>query len=116
MFADRNRTGTYVIMLGLAAAMFGMFFFIVQFVQNVLGFSPIQSGLGFLPVTVAIVTAAGLSQRFLPRYGPKPFMVLGSALTGSGLAWLPSSGPTAPTSPECSGRCSCSASAWASTS
>ncbi|RSS96285.1 MFS transporter, partial [Streptomyces sp. WAC05950] len=88
MFADRNRTGTYVIMLGLAAAMFGMFFFIVQFVQNVLGFSPIQSGLGFLPVTVAIVTAAGLSQRFLPRFGPKPFMVIGSALTGTGLAWL----------------------------
>ncbi|MFE7097680.1 MFS transporter [Streptomyces erythrochromogenes] len=88
MFADRNRTGTYVIMLALAAAMFGMFFFIVQFVQNVLGFSPIQSGLGFLPVTVAIVTAAGLSQRFLPRFGPKPFMVIGSALTGTGLAWL----------------------------
>ncbi len=72
MFADRNRTGTYVIMLALAAAMFGMFFFIVQFVQNVLGFSPIRSGLGFLPVTVAIVTAAGLSQGFLPRFGPKP--------------------------------------------
>lgn len=88
MFADRNRAGTYLIMLGLAAAMFGMFFFIVQFVQNVLGFTPIQSGLGFLPVTVAIGTAAGLSQRFLPRFGPKPFMIAGSALTGSGLAWL----------------------------
>ncbi|AWZ09561.1 MULTISPECIES: MFS transporter [unclassified Streptomyces] len=88
MFADRNRTGTYVVMLSLAAAMFGMFFFIVQFVQNVLGFSPIQSGLGFLPVTVAIITAAGLSQRLLPRFGPKPFMVAGSALTGIGLAWL----------------------------
>ncbi|WP_330333021.1 MFS transporter [Streptomyces sp. NBC_00536] len=88
MFADRNRAGTYLIMLGLAAAMFGMFFFIVQFVQNVLDFSPIESGFAFLPVTVAIVTAAGLSQRFLPRYGPKPFMVLGSSLVGSGLAWL----------------------------
>lgn len=88
MFADRNRAGTYLIMLGLAAAMFGMFFFIVQFVQNVLGFSPIQSGLGFLPVTAAIITAAGLSQRLLPRLGPKPFMVTGSALTGIGLGWL----------------------------
>lgn len=88
MFSQRNRAGTYVIMLSLAAAMFGMFFFIVQFVQNVLGFSPIQSGIGFLPVTVAIVTAAGISQRLLPRFGPKPFMVAGSALTGTGLAWL----------------------------
>lgn len=88
MFADRNRSGTYVIMLSLAAAMFGMFFFIVLFVQNVLAYSPIQSGLAFLPVTVAIVTGAGLSQRLLPVLGPKPFMVTGSAITGVGLFWL----------------------------
>ncbi|MFJ8669561.1 MFS transporter [Streptomyces sp. NPDC093600] len=87
MFADRNRSGTYVIMLSLAAAMFGMFFFIVLFVQNVLGYSPIRSGLAFLPVTVAIVTGAGLSQRLLPVLGPKPFMVAGSAITGVGLLW-----------------------------
>ncbi|WP_189601827.1 MFS transporter [Streptomyces lateritius] len=87
MFADRNRSGTYIIMLSLAAAMFGMFFFIVLFVQNVLGYSPIRAGLAFLPVTVAIVTGAGLSQRLLPALGPKPFMVTGSAITGAGLFW-----------------------------
>lgn len=88
MFADRNRSGTYVIMLSLAAAMLGMFFFIVLFVQNVLAYSPIESGLAFLPVAVAIAAGAGLSQRFLPVLGPKPFMVTGSALTGAGLGWL----------------------------
>ncbi|WP_327234137.1 MFS transporter [Streptomyces sp. NBC_01317] len=88
MFADRNRSGTYVIMLSLAAAMFGMFFFIVLFVQNVLDYSPITSGLAFLPVTVAIAVGAGLSQRFLPVLGPKPFMVAGSAFAGIGLLWL----------------------------
>ncbi|WP_405811830.1 MFS transporter [Streptomyces sp. NBC_01520] len=87
MFADRNRAGTYLIMLSLAAAMFGMFFFIVLFVQNVLDYSPIESGLAFLPVTVAIITGAGLSQRLLPVLGPKPFMVVGSAITGLGLFW-----------------------------
>ncbi|MFC5804715.1 MFS transporter [Streptomyces formicae] len=87
MFADRNRSGSYVIMLSLAAAMFGMFFFIVLFVQNVLAYSPIEAGLAFLPVTVAIITAAGISQRLLPVLGPKPFMVTGSALTGIGLFW-----------------------------
>ncbi|WP_409474816.1 MFS transporter [Streptomyces sp. HC307] len=87
MFADRNRSGTYVIMLSLAAAMFGMFFYIVLFVQNVLGFSPIQAGLAFLPITVAIVVGAGLSQRFLPVLGPKPFMLVGSAAVVVGLAW-----------------------------
>ena len=87
MFADRNRSGTYVIMLSLAAAMFGMFFYIVLFVQNVLGYSPIQPGLAFLPVTVVIALGAGLSQRFLPVLGPKPFMLTGSALAVVGLAW-----------------------------
>ncbi|MGJ5834044.1 MFS transporter [Streptomyces ossamyceticus] len=87
MFADRNRSGTYVIMLSLAAAMFGMFFFIVLFVQNVLRYTPIEAGLAFLPVTVAIVTGAGLSQRFLPVLGPKPFMLGGSTLVALGLAW-----------------------------
>jgi hypothetical protein len=87
MFADRNRSGTYVIMLSLAAAMFGMFFYIVLFVQNVLDYSPIQAGLAFLPVTVVIALGAGLSQRFLPVLGPKPFMLTGSALAMAGLAW-----------------------------
>ncbi|MEU9381646.1 MFS transporter [Streptomyces sp. NPDC048279] len=87
MFADRNRSGTYVIMLSLAAAMFGMFFYIVLFVQNVLGYSPIRAGLAFLPVTVAIAVGAGLSQRFLPALGPKPFMMTGSALVVVGLTW-----------------------------
>ncbi|HEY9438620.1 MAG TPA: MFS transporter, partial [Streptomyces sp.] len=88
MFADRNRSGTYLIMLSLAAAMFGMFFFIVLFVQNVLGYTPIESGLAFLPVTAAIGIGAGLSQRLLPVFGPKPFMVTGSAITAVGLTWL----------------------------
>ncbi|MGV9247582.1 MFS transporter [Streptomyces sp. NPDC003710] len=88
MFAERNRSGTYVIMLSLAAAMFGMFFYIVLFVQNVLGYSPISAGVAFLPVTVAIVIGAGLSQRFLPVLGPKPFMLTGATLVGTGLGWL----------------------------
>ncbi|MGW4159990.1 MFS transporter [Streptomyces sp. NPDC004788] len=88
MFADRNRSGTYVFMLSLAAAMLGMFFFIVLFVQNVLGFGPIRAGLAFLPVTAAIGVTSGLAQRLLPVFGPKPCMLTGAALTGTGLFWL----------------------------
>ncbi|WP_229881940.1 MFS transporter [Streptomyces alanosinicus] len=87
MFADRNRWGTYVIMLSLAAAMFGMFFYIVLFVQDVLGYSAIEAGLAFLPVTVAIAVGAGLSQRFLPALGPRPFMMAGTGLVAIGLIW-----------------------------
>ncbi|MDT0388807.1 MFS transporter [Streptomyces dubilierae] len=88
MFADRNRAGTYGIMLCLAAAIFGMFFFLTLFVQNVLEFSPLKAGLAFLPVSAVIAVGAGLASRFLPVYGPKPFMVLGAILAAAGLAWL----------------------------
>ncbi|MBX7553669.1 MFS transporter [Streptomyces sp. NPDC004232] len=87
MFADRNRWGTYAIMLSLSAAMFGMFFYIVLFVQDVLGYSAIKAGLAFLPVTVAIAISAGASQALLPKFGPKPFMAVGSALVTVGLVW-----------------------------
>nr|WP_240203339.1 MFS transporter [Streptomyces actuosus] len=88
MFADRNRAGTYGIMLCLAASIFGMFFFLTLFVQNVLDFSPLRAGLAFLPVSAVIAIGAGLASRFLPRFGPKPFMVVGALLAASGLAWL----------------------------
>lgn len=88
MFADRNRAGTYGIMLCLAAAMFGMFFFLTLFVQNVLDFSPLQAGLAFLPVSAVIAIGAGLASRFLSVYGPKPFMVGGGVLAAAGLTWL----------------------------
>ncbi|MGV9558230.1 MFS transporter [Streptomyces sp. NPDC003401] len=88
MFADRNRAGTYGIMLCLAAAIFGMFFFLTLFVQNVLDFSPLRAGLAFLPVSAVIAVGAGLASRFLPTYGPKPFMVAGAVLAAAGLGWL----------------------------
>ncbi|CAM5559889.1 MFS transporter [Streptomyces viridochromogenes] len=87
MFADRNRSGAYLIMISLAAAMFGMFFYIVLFVQNVLGYSPIRAGLAFLPVTAVIAVGAGVSQRLLPVLGPKPFLMAGTTLAAIGLGW-----------------------------
>ncbi|MFI8364131.1 MFS transporter [Streptomyces sp. NPDC085612] len=88
MFADRNRAGTYGIMLMLACAIFGMFFFLTLFVQIVLGFSPIQAGLAFLPVSVVIAVGAGVTARLLPKFGPKPFMVIGALSSAIGLGWL----------------------------
>lgn len=88
MFADRNRAGTYGIMLCLAAAIFGMFFFLTLFVQQVLDFSPLEAGLAFLPVSAVIAVAAGFTSQLLPKFGPKPFMVLGSLCLAAGLSWL----------------------------
>ncbi|WP_240109091.1 MFS transporter [Streptomyces sp. MUM 203J] len=88
MFTDRNRAGTYGMMLCLAAAIFGMFFFLTLFVQNVLDFSPLQAGLAFLPVSAIIAVGAGVASRLLPRFGPKPFMIAGALFAAAGLGWL----------------------------
>ncbi|MFG2522104.1 MFS transporter [Streptomyces sp. NPDC048527] len=88
LFRDRNRAGVYGMMLCLAAAMFGMFFFLTLFVQNILGFSPLRAGFAFLPVSVIIALGAGFASQFLPRWGPKPFMVVGATLATLGLSWL----------------------------
>lgn len=86
MFRDRNRAGSYGMMLSLSAAMFGMFFFLTLFVQNILEFSPLQAGLAFLPVSVIVAVGAGITSQLLPRWGPKPFMVTGAVLARWGWA------------------------------
>jgi EmrB/QacA subfamily drug resistance transporter len=88
MFRNRNRAGSYAIMLGLAASLIGMFFFLTLFVQEVLGYSPLRAGLAFLPVSAVIIVTSQLVARLLPRVGPKRFMVAGSLLASGGLAWL----------------------------
>ncbi|MBA3490294.1 MAG: MFS transporter [Longispora sp.] len=93
LFANRNRSGSYLVMLLLAAAMFGMFFFLTLFVQNVLGYSPLKAGFAFLPVTFAIALTAGITSVLLPRYGPKPFIAIGAALAAIGLGWLSTISP-----------------------
>ena len=88
MFRDRNRAGAYGIMFSLAAAMFGMFFFLTLFVQNVLGYSPLRAGLAFLPITGAIIVTSQFASVALPRLGPRRLMATGAVLAAIGLAWL----------------------------
>jgi EmrB/QacA subfamily drug resistance transporter len=88
LFADRDRAGSYAIMLALAAAMFGQFFFLTLFVQDVLGYSPLRAGFAFLPITAAIVISSQFAARSLPRIGPRRLMTTGALLGVLGLAWL----------------------------
>ncbi|MDQ1631372.1 MAG: hypothetical protein QOC80_1344 [Frankiaceae bacterium] len=88
LLADRNRGGSYLVMLCLAAALFSMFFFLTLFVQEVLGYGPLKAGLAFLPVSLTIIVFATFSSKNLARFGPRPFMVVGTLLNAAGLAWL----------------------------
>ncbi len=65
LFKSRDRSLSYLARLALVGGMFGMFFFLTQFEQNVLGYSALVSGLAFLPLTVALFMASQLSARKL---------------------------------------------------
>ena len=89
LFADRSRSASYVARLFLTAGMFGMFFFLTQFLQEVLHYSPIKSGLAFLPFTVALFAMSQLSARVLvQRFGAKPVMVFGFSVSTLGILLL----------------------------
>jgi EmrB/QacA subfamily drug resistance transporter len=87
-FRDKNRSGAYIVMLIIGAAMFGMFFFVTYFVQLVLGYSSLKAGLAFLPVAFTIGTAAQISARLLSRVGPRNLILFGSVVMSGGLFWL----------------------------
>jgi EmrB/QacA subfamily drug resistance transporter len=88
LFADRGRTGSFITRLLIVAGMFGMFFFLTQFVQRILGFSPMRAGISFLPMTVALFAVSRLSPRLLARFGALPLMVAGMLPVIAGMAWL----------------------------
>ncbi len=88
MFKNRNRSGSYVVMLLLAGALFAMFFFLTVFVQSILQYSPLKTGFIYLPLSVAIVISAQICAKQLVKVGPKPFMVVGAIMSAGALWWL----------------------------
>ena len=88
ILANRSRSGAYVIMLLLATAMFGIFFFLTIFVQTVLGYSALKSGIAFLPFAATIVVASGIVSQVIGRTGARPLMLTGAAVTTGGMYWF----------------------------
>jgi EmrB/QacA subfamily drug resistance transporter len=88
LFADVSRSGSFAARLLLVAGMMGMFFFLTQFLQDVLGFSPLRAGVAFLPMTIALFTVSRVVPRLLPRFGTKPLMIAGMLPVIAGMTWL----------------------------
>jgi EmrB/QacA subfamily drug resistance transporter len=88
IFRVRTLTVADVVLLLVASGMFGMFFFASLYVQEILGYSPLQAGLAFLPVTAGIVIGAGIAQQLIRRLGVRNLAVTGIALATAGLAVL----------------------------
>jgi EmrB/QacA subfamily drug resistance transporter len=88
LFADASRSGSFAARLLLVGGMFGMFFFLTQFLQDVLGFSPLRAGVAFLPMTVLLFAVSRLTPRLMPVVGSKRLMLIGMLPVVVGMAWL----------------------------
>ena len=86
---DRNRGGAYLSILIAGSGMFGIFLFITYYLQQTKGYSPIATGLAFLPLVAMIMIFANLSNIVLmPRFGPRPLVTVGMIFAACGMAWL----------------------------
>jgi EmrB/QacA subfamily drug resistance transporter len=90
LFHNRTRVGAYAVMLIVGAAVFAMFFFLTQYVQKVMGFSPIKAGVAFLPVSATIVVVAQVTSRLVTRVPTRALIGGGTFVAGCGLLYLSS--------------------------
>src|SRR5215204_2968156 len=95
LFRSGTYTGANVTMLLVALAMFGVFFFVSLYMQNVLGYSAVQAGAAFLPMTVLIILVAPIAGKTSDKYGSRWLMSGGMVLLGIQLLYLSQLGPDA---------------------
>ncbi|HET9850586.1 MAG TPA: MFS transporter [Candidatus Saccharimonadales bacterium] len=88
LFKIRNVLGGNLTALGIACTLFSMFFFMTLYVQTVLGYSPLKSGVSFLPVTIVIAVTSAIVSKTVGRAGYKPFLVAGPLALAIGLYTL----------------------------
>ncbi|MFD7092392.1 MFS transporter [Streptomyces sp. NPDC059896] len=94
LFTRRGRAGGYINLLFIAATLTSMWFFLVQFLQGVLGYEPLLTGLAFLPMAIAVFASSRLVPKILPKSGTKPVAVAGIALVAAATSWLTQLTPT----------------------
>jgi EmrB/QacA subfamily drug resistance transporter len=87
-FRRRTPTAANVIGLGLGTITFGTFFLLSLYMQQVLGFSAIKTGVAYLAVALTAVVSSGVSQALVTRVGVKPILAVGMGLLGGGLAYF----------------------------
>src|SRR5215467_9754929 len=88
LLRDRTRTGAYLSYGGVGIFIFGMFFFLTVFMQAVWGYSPLRTGVAYLPFTAALFLGAGAVAQLVPKIGARPVLLAGSAAAAGGLYWL----------------------------
>ncbi|GAB3886085.1 MFS transporter [Terrabacter terrigena] len=87
---NRTRGGALVLMALVVGAQFSTFFLVTQYLQLVLGFSPVATGAAFLPLSLAIFATSRVSARLVARVGPRPMLLVGTLGLTASFVWLSS--------------------------
>ena len=86
---SRTRSGSMLAMLFASVGLFGVFLFLTYYLQGTLGFSPVKTGVAFLPLVAALAATAQVSNRILlPRIGPKPIVPIGLLVSAAAMFGL----------------------------
>ena len=85
LLSDRNFLGAVVVALIVSFAMLGVFFFLALYMQNILGYSPLEAGVRFLPSTLMIVGVAPVAGRLSDRFGPRWLIAGGLVIVAASL-------------------------------
>jgi EmrB/QacA subfamily drug resistance transporter len=88
IFRLRTLTGANTVGLLVGGSLFSMFFFITLYMQQVLGYDPIDAGLSYLPLALMIIVASGIASQLVTRVGYKPVLATGMALIAAALLWF----------------------------
>ncbi|MFE4668137.1 MFS transporter [Streptomyces sp. NPDC056716] len=88
IFKDRNRAGAYLVGFFLGTGSIAAFFFVSLYLQEVLGFSALQTGMSFLPIAGVVIIATQVASRLVDRYPPHVLIAGGSFVVALGLGWL----------------------------
>ena len=88
IFRLRTLRGANIVGLLIGMSLFSMFFFISLYLQDVLHFSPIETGISYLPLAVGIILSAGLASQLVTRLGFKPPLLIGLLLIAGALVWF----------------------------
>ena len=88
LLRSRNRVGANLMMLAVGTTLFGVFFFLTLFVQDVWDYSALRAGVAFLPLTAAVLAASAAATRLVPRTGARPLLLAGAVGSAAGLYWL----------------------------
>jgi predicted MFS family arabinose efflux permease len=88
LFASRQRSGAYAARVLVTGGMFSTFFFLTQFLQGVGGYSALQAGVAFLPMTAVMFAMGRAVPRLTPRVGSSRLLTGGLLIAVVGIAWL----------------------------